>query len=526
MAAPINHDLFIELESSLKSNGIDINDPDNSDSDSDVIGLLGLKLFKVIGKSGTKCHLKFDNGQQEMKKCFGFNHYSLFERVVSFEANDVKIVPDAAFLNCDALESISLSSAEIIGDGAFMKLNKLKEISLPKAKKIGELGYSDNNVGAFNGCKELAKVELPSAQTIGQRTFLGCYSLEKLVLPRAETIGVRAFMQFKEGCERLSKIILPKVKKIEEEAFWNCKNISEVIIPEVEEIQLRAFCGCGKIKDISLDNVTIIGPLVFAECEALETVYMPKVVNIGKEAFANCLNLRKVLLPYSADVSEDAFKNCGNVSLSYVDRDGTIMPTIKTVASSPGGATLFIDMESRTWDNKSISSFFDELDRQKKTLDYALTMDLWEPEEDIPIASGMKFDVEAAYKNIKANITSDFGDEVICTRQEAVFLHSMGQSKIEDKGLFLSRRTKGGLDYAGLYVIILAIGLKKLTVQIYTLYLSQGKDAVTEGQQAIALKQNADPVHGRIIRALRVDILQSIEQTANLPGGMYSAEEE
>jgi hypothetical protein len=115
----------------------------------------------------------------------------------------------------------------------------------------------------------------------------------------------------------------------------------------------------------------------------------------------------------------------------------------------------------------------------------------------------------------------------LLTRQDAALLLQVGPpKKIEGKGLLLRRRTKDGLDYAGLYLIIVPIGLRRLAIQIYTLYLSQGKDAITEGQQALGLKQKSDPVHGRIILALKETALRSIEQTANRQSDPYSVEDE
>jgi hypothetical protein len=201
-------------------------------------------------------------------------------------------------------------------------------------------------------------------------------------------------------------------------------------------------------------------------------------------------------------------------------------PEVKNAAEAKSEGLLPIENQAMQWDEKRLLSFFALLNYQKKNLDYALTMDLWEPDEDIPIAPGANFDVEAAYANIEADIASAFGDEVICERQEAAFLLPTGYSKIEGRGLLLRRMTKDGLDdYAGLYAIIVPIGLRRLTIQIYTLYLSQGKDAITEGQQAVILKQNSNPVHGRITRALRDTVLQSIDQTANRPPDPFSFED-
>jgi hypothetical protein len=193
-------------------------------------------------------------------------------------------------------------------------------------------------------------------------------------------------------------------------------------------------------------------------------------------------------------------------------------PEVKNAVKSKSEEILFIENEAMKWDEKRLLSFFAALYYQKKNLDYALTMDFWEPEEDTPIASvagfydatGAECDAETAYANIEANITSKFGDEVIFKRQKAASLLSTGQAPIEGKGLLLRRKTGDGLDYAGLYVVIVPIGLRELAFQVYTLYLSQGKDALTEGQQALALKQNSDPGHGRIIRAMKNTVQQSI----------------
>jgi hypothetical protein len=210
--------------------------------------------------------------------------------------------------------------------------------------------------------------------------------------------------------------------------------------------------------------------------------------------------------------------------LQYLERKyaGGDIPEIRNVAEpNLREEVLAIENDAQNWDQRRLLSFFKELGEQKKTLDYALTMDLWEPEKDIPIASGGGLDVESTYENIVANIASEFGDEVLCTRKKAIFLIPNGHTEIEGKGLLLRYVTKDGLDYAGLYVIILPIGVKRLTVQIFTLYLSQSKDAKIEGQQALSLKQKSNPVHGRKIRAVRDIVLTTIDECANTVRDIY-----
>jgi hypothetical protein len=161
-------------------------------------------------------------------------------------------------------------------------------------------------------------------------------------------------------------------------------------------------------------------------------------------------------------------------------------------------------------------SFFENLGYQKKALSYALAMDLWEPEQDIPIVFGTVFlDVESVYKHIEQNIISEFGDEVLCERKKAVFLLLNGQTEIEREGILFRRKTKDGFDYAALYTIVFPLSIKRFTVQIYTLYLLQGKDAATEGQQALSLKQNSDPIRARKTKTMRDIILAAINESAN-----------
>ncbi|MDR1508255.1 MAG: leucine-rich repeat domain-containing protein [Synergistaceae bacterium] len=472
-------------------------------------------LFWAAKKSQTKFSMEFSTYQESLTGFPRPDNNSIFQgKIWKISAENAKAIGYSAFSCFNQLEEVSLPSAEIIGDSAFFNCSKLKKIDLTKAEEVGE--YEDprkDYFGVFCKCKNLTTVNLSSAKTIGNRTFMECCSLEGLNLPKAEIIGVRAAYE----CEKLTAVQLPEAKIIGLQAFYKCENLTTVQIPKVETVDNFAFGLCKSITELSLDNVTTIGESAFSGCEALRTVYAPKVVSIGKEAFANCLNLREVRLPCTAGVSVDAFNGCDKTKakLKYVDRSGATMPEIKTPAPSSDGDILYMDTESLNWDKNSISSFFKELDRQKKTLGYALTIDLWQPEESIPIASVGSFDVEAAYKNIEANITSDFGKEVICQRHEAAFLLSGGQKEIEGKGLLLRRSTKDGLDYAGLYVIFLPIGLKGLTVQIYTLYLSRGKDAISEGKQAMALKQNADPIHGKIIHTLRDTVRRSIDKIVN-----------
>jgi len=169
-------------------------------------------------------------------------------------------IPAQAFLNCDALTSVSLPNATSIGDNAFMFCTSLTSVSLPNATSIGN--------DAFNGCSRLTSVSLPNATSIGASAFSGCNFLTSVSLPNATSIGEGAF----SGC-----------------------NFTSVSLPNATSIGDGAFSGCP-LTSLSLPNATSIGDNAFQDCNFLTSVSLPNATSIGGYAFSGCNSLSKVAI--------------------------------------------------------------------------------------------------------------------------------------------------------------------------------------------------------------------------------------
>lgn len=155
------------------------------------------------------------------------------------------------------------------------------------------------NVGAwaFNGCKNIVSVDLPSSiSTIDESAFYGC-GIKKIEIPYGVTsIGYRSFL----GCRQLTTIELPEsVCTIMDSAFESCSSLERVVIPDsVINMGDYAFQGCTALSEVSLGSgITAIWYGVFNNCTNLTTINIPSnCKQVDNFAFAGCSNLSQVYI--------------------------------------------------------------------------------------------------------------------------------------------------------------------------------------------------------------------------------------
>ena len=155
------------------------------------------------------------------------------------------------------------------------------------------------NVGAwaFNGCKNIVSVDLPSSiSTIDESAFYGC-GIKKIEIPYGVTsIGYRSFL----GCRQLTTIELPEsVCTIMDSAFESCSSLERVVIPDsVINMGDYAFQGCTALSEVSLGSgLSTIGYSVFKNCTNLTTINIPSnCKQVDNFAFAGCSNLSQVYI--------------------------------------------------------------------------------------------------------------------------------------------------------------------------------------------------------------------------------------
>ena len=98
-----------------------------------------------------------------------------------------------------------------------------------------------------------------------------------------------------ENVTQLASVNLPHVQTIGEYAFYGCGSLSSLYAPMVKTIEVEAFRGTG-LTFLELSQATTIANGAFTACTALTTVKLPKANYIGDFAFESCEKLTKLEL--------------------------------------------------------------------------------------------------------------------------------------------------------------------------------------------------------------------------------------
>ena len=258
----------------------------------------------------------------------------------------VTTIGDYAFLNCDALTSVSMPEITRIGDGAFYSCSALTSVSMPSVTTIGDY--------AFYYCNALTSVSMPSVVTIGEGAFYTCSSLTSVSMPSATTIGDYAF----EYCSTLTSVEMPAVATIGEFAFGWCFDLAYIHLPaSCTSVFSNPFVACISLREITVDennpdytsvdgvlydknvetllacpgskssidtpsSVTTIGDCAFYGCSALTSVEMSAVTTIDEYAFYVCSALTSIYLPASCtSIDGNPFSGCEALKEIVVDED-------------------------------------------------------------------------------------------------------------------------------------------------------------------------------------------------------------
>ena len=272
------------------------------------------------------------------------------EGYITFD-NDVTIIDEWAFQNCDFISSIVIpSSVTIINDRAFTGCDNLEIVTLPNnLEVIGERAFygcgltsitfpdSLNTIGdvAFNGCENLTSVTIPdSVVNMGSSVFYDCYNITEFKGKYSDCnnscliIG-DVFDAYAAASNATEFTIPSHVKKIEGSAFAHSVNLEHIVIPNsVIEIGWESFNECSNLKQVEIPN---------------------SVKSIGYYAFRNCSNLTHVVFPDSIDSCWDTmFNGCNKLeafSGAYAANNGRclMIPEYNNciVGFAPAGLTEY-----------------------------------------------------------------------------------------------------------------------------------------------------------------------------------------
>ena len=289
--------------------------------------------------------------------------------------NNLKIINQNAFENCDLRDTIKLPSVCVISDYAFAGNQKLKGI---------ELGENLCSIGqyAFAGCKKLKDVTIDAKKVkYGPYAFTGCKSLKEFyvnssVLPEGmfyecddmkkvtigkdvNDIGVFAFRDTKisefeiedgnknykagnkdyilsadgkqliavspliEGEFTYENIGGKKVTEIAKGAFSHNQKITSVVMDKVTAIGEYGLASNKGLSSVSLGELKEIGEYAFFEAAITDLPAMHKNVKIGKYAFS-FTKLTSVTIPDKTEIAEGTFSECVDLTTVVIGDDVTI----------------------------------------------------------------------------------------------------------------------------------------------------------------------------------------------------------
>lgn len=222
-------------------------------------------------------------------------------------------IEEAAFANCNALETIDLGYVRSIGKWAFEKCYALREVRLGD-----QLEMIDNS--AFMDCSSLGAIDIPgSVETLGSWVFENCEKLETVIL--------------NEGFRNLSA-----------STFYSCGVVSIRIPSTVTEIPDYSFQNCRKLERITLhDGIVSMGDAVFLNCQSLREFKVPAGVTVlPNNTFEACASLRFVTLHDGiTHIGERAFAKCLNLGLNG-ERDAIVLPASLATL----GTEVFLNCEA------------------------------------------------------------------------------------------------------------------------------------------------------------------------------------
>lgn len=224
-------------------------------------------------------NIEIPSSVTELGTCAFKNCFALKTAVIKGGTVKGSSVTEATFYNCKALETL------VISDNATLDASFNAQYSKPTLKTV-KIGKGEIGISAFNGCPNLATVELGDGViSIGKNAFLRCTALETANIGSG-AIGESAF----NGCTSLANVTLGNgVTSIGTNAFLKCTALTSMNIgSSVKTIESYAFSGCSALEEVTI-SAAQIGYQAFRSADALKKVTLGDgVENIPAGAFSSC----------------------------------------------------------------------------------------------------------------------------------------------------------------------------------------------------------------------------------------------
>ena len=306
------------------------------------IGNFAFSNFDYVAK--TEEELAFDDEQTTKQWYIGD---STITKVVIPEG--VEKINAYAFANLTALEEIVLpSTLQSIEYGAFFGCTSLQKITFSSENNLQIV-----NQHAFENCDLQDKLDLSAACVISDYAFAGNQDLEELVTSDALlSIGQYAFA----GCKSLEDVTITADKvKYGPYAFTDCEALTSFYV-NASVLPEGMFYECKSLTKVKLGpDVNDIGPFAFRDTE-IDTFE----VDNGNKAYAvhnNCVILsadRKTIVAVAPTLSGDfVAADAGNEAISVIAKGAFSHNTKITSVTLP---KVTVIGEYGLASNKSLSS--------------------------------------------------------------------------------------------------------------------------------------------------------------------------
>ena len=257
---------------------------------------------------------------------------SALETISFSSENNVQIISQNAFENCDLQGELDLSAACVISNYAFAGNQHLESVITSDALlSIGEY--------AFAGCKEMETFTVTADKVkYGPYAFTGCQALTSFRV-NAAVLPEGMFYE----CDELTEVTVgPDVNEIGEFAFrdtaianftvesgnkaYKAQTASYIVSADGATLYAVAPTVTGEFTANQAGNETItaIGRGAFSHNTKIDSVVLPKVTTIGNYGLGSAEKINSVSFGMLTDIGEYAFFETAITQLPAMNSDVTI----------------------------------------------------------------------------------------------------------------------------------------------------------------------------------------------------------
>lgn len=218
----------------------------------------------------------------------------------------VRTIPEAAFYECPALETVTILSADdiLIGGYAFKGCAALEEVHFAGGGTVDVGDY------VFYGCEGLAVFDAASISHAGKMAFYGC-ALTSVSLARGASLDESAFA----NCVNLQSVGNNPIGAMGIRPFYGCtalQGVSFLVSAEGLTISENSFMNCSALQSVSFEGTgpVVVEKYAFCHCTELNSFTGASLSSVGEQAFRGCSLLPSVTLAEGAETGEAAFMEC------------------------------------------------------------------------------------------------------------------------------------------------------------------------------------------------------------------------